>query len=338
MSYSIDRSRPVALQQSDGVWSLEVEELIRVTRNTFRPKRQKVTGVDAIMQHLQLHQGPLAGATRAVFEQAAGGLEARFELRGGGWVPVPELESLPAQQSQSAVGSASAGMLEGSARQEWDAMQQRIQHLERTVALLSEELANAAMEMPPASADHEAADEMAATGEEPQASSVEPEAEQEPEPDFAALKVPQLDAVMDLVKGLAGDDVSLTPVDATEWDFEERGQGHLAVLKNDSGEVVGALLMDLEATIRLAGGMLMEPAEELDSQVEGQSPSEDILDAAGEVLNTLTSAVNKVSGNPHVRAGGLEVMDFEANPWMKKPRVRSDLKCNIGGTVVILGR
>ena len=341
MSYSIDRSRAVALEQRDGVWSLEVESLVRVTRNTFRPRRQRVTGADAIMQHLFLHDGPLVAATREVLEQAAGQLESRFEVHGSGWVPAPLLEDVQLQAPTPPPEAMHRPQLDTGVIQEIVTLGERLDRLEKSLSMLADEFAQGitadGLETGAGAEDEDP--ELAGLADSLMGGDdATAEPEPEPEPDFKALKMPQLDAVEDLIKGLAGDEIAVTLAESEGWAFDQVEKGYLAPLKDDKGEVVGILAMDLEATIRLAGGMLMEPKEELDSQVEDESPSEDIIDAAGEVLNTLTSSVNKVSGNTHVRSGGLEPLSVSSYPWLLRPRVRGDFRCSVGGRVVIIGR
>lgn len=334
MSYSIDRSRAVALEQRDGVWSLELEQLVRINRNTFRPRRQRVKGAQAIVQHLLLHHSGLVHPTRQVLESPQD--EAvRFELQGSGWVMAPLLEDV----ASAAPSAPAAAALNPAIIQEITSLRSRVEHLERTVALLAEELAQRPLSGEPAgdAPGGDLGDELLADlgmGGEGEAVDAAPA---EPAPDFPALKMPSLEAVADLVKGLVGDEVNMIRSEAV-WTLDGQQKSYLALLNGDGGEPIGALVMNLEATVRLAGGMLMEPKDELDAQVEDGAPSDDILDAAGEVLNTLTSAVNKVSGNAHVRAGRLEELNPETHAWLASPRVRQDFKCSLGGLVSIVGR
>ena len=82
----------------------------------------------------------------------------------------------------------------------------------------------------------------------------------------------------------------------------------------------------------------MELPEVLDPQLEEGAPSEDVLDAAGEVLNTLTSAVNKVRENFHVKVSALEVMHCDEIPWLSTCRGRQDYNVSSGGTISVVLR
>lgn len=330
MSYAIDRSRAIALERRDGSWSLELEQLIRINRNTFRPRRQLVSGVDAILQHLGAHEETLVDPTRRVLESPGQG-EGRFEWHATGWVATPQAHPEAGSMKQGLAPD--AGAVKTLVKEVVD-LRARVEVLERQLAAFERRGVAPGIEGDvPGAADVE--DE----GSAPAAAAAEeagaPEADAPPQ--TQPLSMPALDAVADLIKGLVGDEVQVMASDA-DWSLAEPQQSYVAPLNADGGEPLGALVMDLEATIRLAGGMLMEPSEELDVQVEECAPSEDILDAAGEVLNTLTSAVNKVKGNAHVRAGPLEPFDLDAHGWMGAARSRQNFACSIGGRFTVLGR
>lgn len=327
---------------------MEVEELVRINRNTFRPRRRRVQGREEILQHLTVNQGSLVAPTRQLLD-ANTGKQVRFEIRGPGWVPAPRTELVKEEVSEerlrefdtvaSQVGTLAKRVRELEALLE--TMTQKLAALEArvasgaTVASASAEPAGA---QEPGLADTQTV-ETAPVGE-PATDDVQAVAASEaaPAPDFPPLQVPSSDAILDLVRGLAGDNVRMSKVAPGSFTLDTASAGYLACLKSDGGEVLGALIMDTEATIRLAGGMLMEDVEELDAQVEDGTPSDDVLDAAGEVLNTLTSAVNKTSGNAHVRAGALETLESSEQAWLTSARAREDFNFSVGGRLVVVCR
>lgn len=161
------------------------------------------------------------------------------------------------------------------------------------------------------------------------------EAAAAPEPPaFPVLKVPAVDAIAEVVKGLAGEELSVNAVSA-DWDLAG-GPTYMGRLKDDDGLEVGLLVMDLEATVQLGGGMLMEPEETLKEQIGAGTPSEDVLDAAGEVLNTMTSAVNKIRENFHVKVSHLETLDSAAIPWLAHARARQNFTISVGGRLAVV--
>lgn len=360
MSYSFDRSRAVSLSTQDGVWSLEVEELVRLNRNIFRPRRQRLSGRDAILQHLATNQDVLLQETQRLLDVHVGDDGFRYEFRGTGWVPVPAKQLV-----EDAVKRQEREHKEGEMLAEVSELRDRVADLEGSVksihARLEELLAKGFV--PPAEGGPPLApqpqhDEAADAGEldapldlasaavdevasAPEAAEPEVVAEKPPpppEPDFKAIQLPTTEVLDDMVKALVGDEVAIEASSSESWDLVEDNMGYLALLLDDAGEVKAAIVMNLEATVRLAGGMLMEEEETLNAQIAAGEPSEDVMDTAAEVLNTLTSAVNKIKGNPHVRVSELQAIDTSEHPWLCYSRRRDDFQVSIGGRLAVLAR
>lgn len=332
---------------------LEVEELVRLNRNTFRPRRRRLSGREVILQHLVVNQDTLVASTAQILDtdiQDSGGL--RFEARGTGWVPAHQMEEVESSfdggQSAAAAAAEEIAKLHRRIGSLEILLTDLTKKLEGQVPIASGDQAGAAAESgsvahaetivgdaeDPARAQVEAASDADADGE--------PNAAEEtvaaPSVDFDPLKAPSDAALLDLVRGLVGDSVGMNRRDANSWKLETGECCYMAELIGDDATVLGALVMDLESTVRLAGGMLMEEDDDLDAQIEAKEPSEDIIDAAGEVLNTLTSAVNKTSGNAHVRAGALRPLVIEDDPWLECARGREDFSFSIGGCLAVLSR
>lgn len=75
---------------------------------------------------------------------------------------------------------------------------------------------------------------------------------------------------------------------------------------NDASETVGAVVVDLPGALVLGGGFMMMPPGALQDQLRANKLEDAVLDALGEVMNTLTGIVNRMPGNPHFRAGATE--------------------------------
>jgi hypothetical protein len=72
--------------------------------------------------------------------------------------------------------------------------------------------------------------------------------------------------------------------------------------------------------------------------LEEKMMSDEMLDAASEVCNTLMSAFNKVSGNPHLRVGKLELMDATRLGWVRAARKIDDYRYSHGGRLAMAVR
>jgi len=102
-------------------------------------------------------------------------------------------------------------------------------------------------------------------------------------------------------------------------------------LLDDEGRERGAIIMDLKAAVLLGAALLALPLDEAMRQIRENDASEDALLAMSEICNNLTSPVNSVSGNAHVRSTVLTAVDVSTLP---KPRARLDMTVD-GGIVVV---
>lgn len=325
MSYSLERSRAVLLFHQEGTWSLEVEELVRLNRNTFRPKRHRLLGRDAILHHLAINQGVLVGPTKRLLDGGLADESFSYEVRGESWIPAPPKELVKTPRTGQEDASEEAAIV-----REILALRARVASLEGSLVGLP---AGAVVAKPGAAA---AAGEAVAPAAEAAEAATAPEAPPPEKLDFKPLNMPPPEAVLGKVQGLTDESVTVNKMDPL-WDFQDP-PGYLGLLHDDSGTVRGGLAMDLRATVRLAGAMLMEEEEDLVAQIEAGKPSDDVLDAASEVLNTLTSTVNKVSGNAHVKVDAVKSLSLEDDPWLKQTRSRLDFAVSVGGYITFLGR
>jgi hypothetical protein len=153
------------------------------------------------------------------------------------------------------------------------------------------------------------------------------------------VNLPTAAALSDLVKSLAGADAVLQPADRADWSkLAESGPVYAASFADHDGNEAGAMILDVESALRLAGALLMESEEMVTSLVEEKMMSDEMLDAASEVCNTLMSAFNKVSGNPHLRVSKLELMDARRVSWLAAARKTDDYRYSHGGRLAMAVR
>jgi hypothetical protein len=82
----------------------------------------------------------------------------------------------------------------------------------------------------------------------------------------------------------------------------------------------------------------MESEEMIASLLEEKVMSDEMLDAASEVCNTLTSSFNKVSGNPHLRAGKMQPLSEARLAELARARKRDDYRYSQGGRLSMIAR
>jgi hypothetical protein len=148
-----------------------------------------------------------------------------------------------------------------------------------------------------------------------------------------SISLPAATALTDLIRGLAGPDANLHPADRVDYGALAAA-GTLvfyAPIQDSAGTEMGSMVFDLEAALRLAGALLMESDEMIESLLEEKIMSDEMLDAASEVCNTLTSALNKVSGNPHLRSGKMQPFNEARAGQLATAAKRDDYRYNHGG-------
>jgi hypothetical protein len=153
-----------------------------------------------------------------------------------------------------------------------------------------------------------------------------------------SIALPSATALTDLIRGLAGPDTNLTACDRTDWASLAAGGTpvYFAVIQDNSGDEAGMMIFDLESALRLAGALLMESEEVIESLLEEKMMSDEMLDAASEVCNTLTSALNKVSGNAHVRSGKMQPFTDARAAQLATAAKRDDYRYNQGGRLSLV--
>lgn len=344
------------LQKASGGWRLEFQQLVYNTPTLLRPKRFSVQGEQAILQQLRELNGhePLVRDTERMFRGAAP--DGAYVLRDGRWFPelAPEKLPEPEKPAEAPVETTARG------RNALDEVSKRLQSLEDSVRELQEQLqravqtisAAAASGARAASVSHaEHAPTIAAQSlpaAKPSAAAPPPRAASEPplDPDIPrpipipipsaptrkSITLPAMSALTDLIRGLAGPEANLQTSERTDWSVQmTQLPAFVSVVQDKEGDEAGSMIFDLEGALRLAGALLMESEEVIESLLEEKVMSDEMLDAASEVCNTLTSALNKVSGNPHLRAGKMQPFTEARAAALSTASKRDDYRYNQGG-------
>lgn len=342
MSLSTTTGNAERLQRAAGAWRMEFEQLVYNAPAILRPRRFAVLGEHAILQQLREFSGhePLAKDAERLF--ARGALpDGTYIARNGRWLPEMRPEVVVPEPEEPAPDQLAAGQV--------GEMNERIEELENAVRTLQRSL-DAAMQALNEVASQPRAAAPAATSVAPRrdapvgiataAPSIPaPAPKPVPAPTGKPVALPTAAALSDLVKSLAGSDAMLQPAERADWaKLAEAGPVYAAAIQTNDGEDVGAMIMDVESALRLAGALLMESEEMINSLLDEKMMSDEMLDAASEVCNTLMSAFNKISGNPHVRVSKLALIDGASAAWTANARKADDYRYSHGGRLCMAVR
>ncbi|MEY4577807.1 MAG: hypothetical protein RL701_2510 [Pseudomonadota bacterium] len=352
------------LQRTAGDWRLEFHQLVYNSPTLLRPRRFSVHGEQAILQQLRELSGhePLVRDTERLFR---GNLpDAAYVVRDGRWFPElmpnklpdaepqPELSEDATPKGKSILEEVARRMLslEASVLELQEKLDQALKTLTQaalsgarspgiaSIPLHPEQAAT--MAMPPLSAAMTSPSMPAMGAAEP---SIQPAAplplpmSMPSAPARKAITLPAMNALTDLIRGLAGPEASLGQGDRCDWGTLSASQPvFLAVIQDNAGDEAGSMIFDLEGALRLAGALLMESEEVIESLLEEKVMSDEMLDAASEVCNTLTAALNKVSGNPHLRAGKMQPFTPARATQLATASKRDDYRYNQGGRLSLV--
>jgi hypothetical protein len=339
------------LQRSEGAWRLEFQQLVYSSPTLLRPRRFSVLGEQAILQQLRELNGhePLARDAERLFGRGAIP-DGAYVVRDGRWFPELAPERLrepdpppPLEEERAgkeAQSTATRGVLEELVK--------RVVSLEDTVRDMQESLERALTALSQVAASPQAFAQTATAAAPPMAATLRSSASPPPQPSASAapaledsgkksIALPPISALSDLVRGLAGPDASISQGERTDWAHISGTQPvFFAVVQDHNGDEAGSMIFDLEAALRLAGALLMESEEMIESLLEEKVMSDEMLDAASEVCNTMTSAFNKVSGNPHLRAGKMQPFTEARSIQLASVRKRDDYRYNQGGRLSLV--
>lgn len=351
MGFSTTTGSAERLQRTAGAWRMEFEQLVYSAPAILRPRRFAVLGELAILQQLREFAGhePLAKDTERLF--ARGALpDGTYIARNGRWLPEMRPETVVPEPEAPEPEKLTAGNVEelttriGSLETNMRALQKMLEGAMRALS----ELANQPRVAAPAAAPMVGSIATAATQQrgpaEPMGTPMmvasmpaqPPTPRPLVDPNEKLISLPTVAALSDLVKSLAGPEAVLNAAERTDWaQLSAATPVYAAAIHNHDGHDVGAMIMDIESALRLAGALLMESEDMITSYIEEKAMSDEMLDAASEVCNTLMSSFNKISGNPHLRVGKLELQDADRIGWVALARKCDDYRYSHGGRLAM---
>ena len=133
------------------------------------------------------------------------------------------------------------------------------------------------------------------------------------------MNLPEANDLSKILATLCGDDVDLTLTEKSDFPGE-RTWGSIII--DDDGEPIGAILADLDASVNFGGKMMMIPPSTFAEQIEENEAGEAVIEACSEVFNNLTSAINRVPGNKHVRSRPADLSSalVGSEPWLAESK------------------
>jgi len=352
MGVSATPGNAARLQRAAGAWRMEFEQLVYNAPAILRPRKFAVLGEHAILMQLREFSGhePLAKDAERLF--ARGALpDGIYVARNGRWLPEMRPESVmqEPEEPEPDPNQLAAGQVE-ELNERIDSLETMMRNLQRSlenVMRMIDDLSSQPRAAAPAPAPAAAPAPRPATGGIETASRAADSIPAQPPaplpmPDAPVGKpvtLPTIAAKSYLVKSIAGPDAVLQQSDRADWSkLAESGPVYAASFADHDGRQAGAMILDIESALRLAGALLMESEEMISSLLEEKMMSDEMLDAASEVCNTLMSAFNKVSGNPHLRVSKLESMDATRIGWVAAARKIDDYRYSHGGRLAMAVR
>jgi hypothetical protein len=348
----LEGTRPKRLIRRQGRWYLETVRLVSNGDGVFQPRVQRIEGKTAILETLRrIRRGrTLVEATSDIVSRTDIEDGASFDAVDGSWLPSSIASSHAKRSGNAAPRTPTEAALAAELtllRASFEGMVARLARLEQQVRRLSDELRAVAttvttvMQEPPAPPSAEVpAPQSAVAAAERAAPPGPPEAAPEPENELRPpLRLPTMSALVKTLAQLSGQQIALKEMKDAGADFLAPAARFFASWLIDDGNAeVGGILCDAEAAVRLGGGLLMLSHSEIDAQVSADKPSEEAKLSMSEICNNLSSPLNEISGNPHVRSQPLMSLAERVPDWLGTPR--SCLVCVHpgGGSLVLVGR
>jgi hypothetical protein len=367
------RVEPLRLLRKRGSWSVEYTRLVSVDEHILRPERRRSPATADLLRSLGESCPPeRLNEAVALMHHSDDGSELAFELREDGWREAPT--ATPSQRPL-AQGDLRATLTETTVqlavlRGLYDALLARVLALESAEAQAQrslpprvvrrvpsrksmldslrhgpriEEARPVPVFSPPAPRVAEAAalapSRLAAP--EPGPPPPEPAKAAAPSPDAtlaspgaSSLSTPSSDDVVGCLQMLAAD-VAITKVRANAP--TELADFYVALLGDESGEPIAALLFNRRAAAELGAGILSASIAERDEQAQN-GLSSDSLDGLNEVANNLTGLVNRTNPKRQVRLGALERAPASAPAWLVNPAKKQAYSLRENGALFLLVR
>jgi len=143
------------------------------------------------------------------------------------------------------------------------------------------------------------------------------------------LKLPAAVDVTEILEMCIGANPMLQQVDEPV-DLTSPPPGtYVSWLKDDVGEVRGAILASLPAVAYLGGTMIMVPPGAQEEQVKAGAASEAVVDSMAEINNMLRGLFNRIRNNEHVSPADMVLFEApgpdDPNAWVHAPCERVDM-------------
>ncbi len=114
-----------------------------------------------------------------------------------------------------------------------------------------------------------------------------------------AMTLPPPKALKDVIDGLLGRDVAMSPADTTLNSVDAVG-GVVAKYVDDDGRTRAVLGWDLPAAAHAGAAFALLPAPVAEEMVDDRWLPGDVVESVSELSNVLASAL-QVNGNPHTK-------------------------------------
>lgn len=363
-------ARLLRLGRVGAVWVLELEALVSVRERILRPTRHTLEGAPAVLAWFQGRPDLRAlGAEAEAMVQRNEALEDAplgLEPRDGRWTKVLPRPGIDPLRTRGDSGGARDRLLpvgegDGIGQRDLAVLRVTLDRLMRRLGTIEQRLEGAAKSEDvtrqldslseaqlrlaervaklESAVQHGAVISHAEPAKDAAPHAPAAAAEAAKEQGARALRLPQTRDISLTMKKLIGDRYAVhdwrkenTRFDAltTPW--------YISALIDDQSNVVGAMMGDLLSTVNLGGGLMMLPAGELKEQLQAMEANEETAAAYSEVFNTLSSLVNAIQGNTHVRTTYLEPLDLSKHPWINDPAHRLEMEDSTGGRMVFLAR
>ena len=352
---------PRRLVLLDGTWVLELESLVPIGENVWRPSKFELRGSEEIIGWLRTsdeHQG-LVPLTREILARTApgGSSELVFDMRRTGWAQVTSL-------------SAAASQVLGRERGR-DGLEERLQSAEADVSMLNgrlmsmESQMDALMQLVRSLSDGQVAPIPRAPmprevphvlqtepiqSSPPKAHPAEhvasppkpPVSAHEPTRRTPSVALPAMRAIDQALKVLIGEKLALADVPPKKAArmVESASRWALSLLRDDDANDVGCIVADLEGGVRLGGGMMMLSPGFIAEQIAHQAPSEEVVEAVSEIFNNICALFNSIKGNLHIRSTPAQFINTpeELPAWLPNAASRLGIEVVEGGWLVLASR
>lgn len=157
--------------------------------------------------------------------------------------------------------------------------------------------------------------------------------QEKPQRPAKRMRPPTKTAMRQSLVTLIGEEIALKER-SKHIDFTD-GTFFRAELHDDDGLLVGTMISDIEATVKLACMLMMLPEDEVQEQLASNEASEDSVETMSEIFNTMSATINNVKSNPHVRTTPLGPLNPQEFEWVKTTKRRIDLDVGCGGVISI---